>query len=202
MKWASAILCLVCLSGHAENLCGPVERYQSGGDYTHPEDRQNLVAVEQYHFTPNVERLTRGESGSLGGDLDYTLLHFPNHHRALSALARLGLRDKTNKPSGTRYSIECYFDRAIRFRPDDPTVRSVFGGYLLSLGQHEHALEQLQEAARLAPDDATIQYNLGLLYWKLKDLPHARAAAQRAYQLGFPLPGLKTKLEAAGEWQE
>lgn len=201
MRWPIAMLSFATVLAQAANECGPVENYQSGGDYTRPEDRQNLIVVEQYHFTPNVERLIRGESGSLGGDLDYTLLHFPNHHRALSAMARLGLRDKTGKPAGARYSIECYFDRAIRFRPDDATVRSVFGGYLLSLGQEERALEQLKEAARLAQDNATIHYNLGLLYLKMKDFPHAREAAQRAYQLGFPLPGLRNKLQAAGQWQ-
>lgn len=202
MRSLLALLGCVVLQAQADNGCGAVERYQSGGDYTHAEDQQNLKAVEQFHFTPNVERLIRGESGSLGADLDYTLQHFPNHHRALSTMARLGLRDKSVHPAGAKYSIECYFERAIRFRPDDATVRSVFGGYLLALGQDQHALEQFQEAARLAPDNATIQYNLGLLYWKLKDIPHAREAAQRAYQLGFPLPGLRNKLQAAGQWQQ
>jgi len=186
----------------ANDSCGQVQPIDSGGDYANPDDRQNLIVVERYHFTPNVERLIRGESGSLGADLDYTLQHFPNHARALATMARLGLRDKTPQPQGAKFSIACYFDRAIRFRPDDAQVRSTFGGYLLALGQDDHALEQLQAAARLAPGNAATHYNLGLLYLKRQDYPHAREAAQRAYRLGFPLPGLRSRLQAAGQWQD
>jgi len=204
---AACILFSICaINGigttHGAEACGQLARFESGGDYADPDDRQNLIVVEQYHFTPNVEHLLRGESGSLGGDIDYTLQHFPNHTRALAALARLGIRDKTSKPQGAKYSIACYFDRAIRFRPDDPQVRAVFGGYLLSLGQDDQALEQLQEAARLAPDNASTHYNLGLLYVKKQDYAHARECAHKAYTLGFPLPGLKNKLKAAGQWQD
>lgn len=190
------------IPAHADDSCGQVSRFDSGGDYANSDDRQNLLVVEQYHFTPNVERLVRGESGSLGADLDYTLQHFPNHARALASMARLGLRDKTAKPQGAKFSIPCYFDRAIRFRPDDAQVRSIFGGYLLALGQDEHALEQLQEAARLAPENATTHYNLGLLYLKRHDYPHARESARQAYRLGFPLAGLKNQLQSAGQWQD
>jgi Tfp pilus assembly protein PilF len=186
----------------ADDSCGHALRLDSGGDYANPDDRQNLIVVEQYHFTPNVEHLVRGESGSLGADLDYTLQHFPNHARALAAMARLGLREKAIKPQGAKFSIACYFDRAIQFRPDDVQVRSTFGAYLLALGQDDHALEQLQEATRLAPADATTHYNLGLLYLKRHDYPHARESARRAYALGFPLQGLKNKLQAAGQWQD
>jgi tetratricopeptide (TPR) repeat protein len=203
---AIAALAVLAATGaaaaRADQACGQVAPPQSGGDYANPDDRQNLIVVEQYHFTANVERLVRGESGSLGADLDYTLQHFPNHLRALASLARLGLRDKTATPPGAKFSIACYFDRAIRFRPEDAQVRSIFGGYLLALGQDDHALEQLQEAARLAPENATTHYNLGLLYLKRKDYPHARESAQQAYRMGFPLPGLKNQLRAAGQWSE
>ena len=94
------------------------------------------------------------------------------------------------------------FDRALRFKPDDAKVHSIFGGYLLALGETDNALEQLREAARLQPDDATAHYNLGLLYLRKHDYAQARASAQQAYALGFPLPGLKNKLIAAGQWQE
>ena len=57
-------------------------------------------------------------------------------------------------------------------------------------------------ASRLAPEQATIQYNLGLMYVKKKEYEKASAHAQKAYALGFPLPGLKNKLKAAGKWKE
>ncbi len=177
-------------------------RHNPGGDYTNADDRQGLEVVEKFHFTKEVENLVRGLSASLGGDIGYTLEHFPNHHRALASMARLGLRGKTARPAGARYTVVCYFERAIRFKRDDATVRSIYGSYLLAGGHAEPALEQLQEAARLAPEQPTINYNLGLMYAKKKDYAQARAHARKAYEQGFPLPGLKNKLLAAGEWQD
>ena len=40
------------------------------------------------------------------------------------------------------------------------------------------------------------------MYVKKKEYEKASAHAQKAYALGFPLPGLKNKLKAAGKWKE
>lgn len=197
-------LCALLLSGavHAANDCGPLIHHDQGGDYTNATDRAGLPVVEQFHFTPEVERLIRGKSGDLGSDIDYTLDHFPNHHRALAAMARLALRGKTNRPPGARYTVQCYFDRALRVRADDPQVHSLFGGYLLALGDLDSALEQLSMAARLEPGNATAQYNLGLLYVRKHDYAQALVCAHAAYAFGFPLEGLKKQLVAAGQWHD
>lgn len=186
----------------AAEACPPATNTVTGGDYTNPEHRERLAVVERFHFTPQVERLERGESGHIGGDIGYTLDHFANHHRALAAISRLALREKSSQPKGSKYTVECYFSRAIRFRPDDARVRAIFGGYLLALGQLDAALLQMEEAARLEPQNATNQYNLGLLYLRKHDYGKAREAARLAYEQGFPLPGLKNKLLAAGQWRE
>lgn len=195
---------LMLLAGAAQSAddCPPYVKHDPGGDYTDPADRQGLAVVESFHFTPSVERLVKGNTGQLGADISYTLEHFPNHHRALAAMSRLSLRDKNRKPNGARYTIECYFDRALRYRPDDARVHALFGSYLLALGQNDGALEQLEHAARLEPDNPTAHYNLGLLYLKKRDYEQARSSARKAYSMGFPLPGLKNKLAAAGEWRE
>ena len=199
----AALLAVLGGAVHAAgNDCGEFIHHDQGGDYTNADDRQGLSVVEQFHFTPKVEQLIAGASDSIGGDIGYTLEHFPNHHRALAAMAKLALREKTSKPQGAKYTVECYFDRALRFKPGDPQVHSLFGGYLLALNQIDPALDQLQEAARLDPGNATTHYNLGLLYLKKKDYARSRASAQQAYALGFPLAGLKNKLIAAGQWQE
>jgi tetratricopeptide (TPR) repeat protein len=202
MKSTIPALLLACAAAHAADDCPAYVKHDPGGDYTNADDRQGLAVVENFHFTPNVERLVRGATGAVGADISYTLEHFPNHHRALAAMSRLALRDKNRKPHGARYTIECYFDRALRYRPDDARVHALYGSYLLALGQTASALEQLEQAARLEPDNATAHYNLGLLYVKTKDYEKARASAQKAYSMGFPLPGLKKQLAAAGEWRE
>ncbi|MES2739982.1 MAG: tetratricopeptide repeat protein [Pseudomonadota bacterium] len=206
---AGAARLLVLLSALAGALpcdaradCPPYSAHNTGGDYTDPNDRAKLAVVEQFHFTAPVENLLRGISGTLGDDISYTLEHFPNHHRALAALAKLGLREKAPQPRGAKYTIGCFFERAIGFKSADPAVRTVYGAYLLASGQHEAALLQLREAARLDPDNPTTNYNLGLMYVKKKDYALALEHAHKAYGLGFPLPGLKNQLTAAGRWRE
>ncbi|MET3133186.1 Tfp pilus assembly protein PilF [Oxalobacteraceae bacterium GrIS 1.11] len=175
---------------------------QPGGDYTDANNREGLDSVEKFHFSKTVESLAHGQTGSLGSDIAYTLEHFPNHHRALASMAKLGLRDKAPRPVGAHFTVDCYFERAIRFKPDDATVRMLYGSYLLAGGQSDAALVQLREALRGEPDNPTINYNLGLMYAKTKDYAQARVHARKAYEQGFPLPGLKNKLLAAGQWQE
>lgn len=186
----------------AQAACPPYVKHDPGGDYTSSDDRAGLPVVEQYHFNKGVENLVKGMTGSLGGDISYTLEHFPNHHRALSSMARLALRDKTIQPVGARYTVSCYFERAIGYAPHDATARMVFGNYLLASKQDAAALAQLRAAAELAPEHATIQYNLGLLYARQKDYRQAMQYAEKAYALGFPLPGLRNQLKKAGHWQE
>lgn len=209
MKMVSCIAGLI-ISAVSTNLqsaphCGElnVAYGDTGGDYTNSEHRKyKLPIVEKFHFTPNIENLIKGNSGHLGGELTYTLEHFPNHHRALASFAKLGLRDKTSKPIGAYFSVGCAFDRAIRFRPDDGTVRMIYSNYLTKLGKSGEALEQLKEAISLQPEDPTINYNLGLLYMQKKDYGQAKTYAKKAYELGFPLPGLKNQLIQAGKWED
>lgn len=187
----------------AAPFCGELKNAYGPYDYTNPSDKKyNLPVVEENHFNSDVEKLIGGASGYLGSDLDYTLRAFPNHHKALGAIARFALREKTPKIPRARYSALCYFDRAIRFKPDDGVVRMIYGDYLLKIGKPDQATEQFQEAIRLQPEDPTINYNLGLLYLKQKDYERAKTYAKKAYELGFPLPGLKNQLRQAGKWED
>lgn len=201
-----AVLIISAVSTHlhaAPPHCGELTNPYGPFDYTNPSNKKNaLPGVEQHHFNSDVEKLVKGMTGLLGGDLDYTLRAFPNHHKALGAMARLALREKTTKTRGANYSVLCYFDRAIRFKPDDGMVRMIYGDYLLKTGQRDQATEQFQEAVNLEPENPTINYNLGLVYLKQKDYEQARTYAKKAYELGFPLPGLKNQLKQAGKWDE
>ncbi|SFN76655.1 tetratricopeptide repeat protein [Nitrosospira briensis] len=183
----------------AAPYCGELENVR---DYTSAEQKIFLATVERHHFTPEIENLRHGNTGTLGADLAYTLILFPNHHRALAAFGKLSLRDKTLKPAGSKYSVGCFFDRAIRFKPNDGTVRMVYGNYLLKAGQIDEAAEQFRIAVDLEPENPTINYNLGLLYVKKKDYEQANIYAKKAYELGFPLPGLKNQLMEAGKWND
>lgn len=164
-----------------------------------PSDRR---LVETFHFTRKVEALVSGESGTIGGDLSYTLRAFPNHHRALLAIAKYSLKLKAPKPPNSAFSISCWFDRAMRFQPDDPLVRSVHGYYLSKIGDKEGAVREFRKAIELGVSDANTHYNLGLVLVDIGDYTNALAEAKLAYSMGFTLPGLRNKLKQLGKWEE
>ncbi|MGW8392401.1 ABC transporter permease [Pseudoduganella sp. HUAS MS19] len=182
--------------------CPPYTKGATGGDYYDAQDAKGLAVVETFHFGQQVEALQRGISGTLGGDIGYTLEHFPNHPRALAAMARLGLRAKQAKAPGAHHTVECYFQRAIGFLPKDGVTRALFGAYLLSLRRDADAIRQLEEALQVQPGNAAAWYNLGLARVRRKQWPEALEAAHKAYGLGFPLPGLRQQLKSARQWRE
>ncbi|HKY02035.1 MAG TPA: tetratricopeptide repeat protein [Burkholderiales bacterium] len=183
--------------------CGDLTNAYGPLDYRRASDAERRL-VENQHFTPRVERLLGGQrAGTAGGDIDYTLRVFPNHPRALLAMMRLGEKENKNKPTNSRYTIGCWFDRAVRFQPEDGAVRMLYGTYLARQGNSKEAIEQLQRASELLGDqDGNAHYNLGLAYIEVKDYDKALFHAHKAYGLGFDLPGLRNKLQRAGKWKE
>ena len=161
--------------------------------------------VEDYHFTPEVETLRKGNtSATAGSDLDYTLRAIPNNPRALLAVSRYATKMKVDRASGLRFPAECYFERAIRFVPNDPMPRVLYASYLKDRGRKAEARTQLDDAEKVRgdPSNFDFDYNLGLLYFEVGVYDKALDAAKRAYALGAPLPALKNKLKAAGKWKE
>ncbi len=197
----------LCTGAHAQQVsesgCNLELRNAFGPfDYrTATQEQRNIVEIN--HFTGAVENLIRGITGPIGGDLDYTLRVFPNHPRALMSMAKLARREGRPKPAGAHYTAECWFERALAFQPEDPQVRLVYGIDLLRDGNAPQAIEQMLLAEKLiGAEDANVAYNLGLAYFEMKDYEQARQRAQQAYQLGFPLPGLREKLQRAGQWRD
>ncbi len=190
--------------------CGSPERHDGGYgpyDYTDPSDfREKLTVVQNYHFSRRVENLFGGQQEANpdpGGDLSYVLMAFPNHHRALAAMMRLSMKVNKTKPAGSHYSIECWLDRAARWRPEDGVVRMLYGNYLSSprIKRFKEAIPQYELAEKLLKNNTNLYYNMGLLYFNLKDYAKARDYANKAYAGGFPLSGLKDMLVKAGKWQ-
>jgi tetratricopeptide (TPR) repeat protein len=159
-----------------------------------------LKLVEDYHFSRKVEMLREGQSGSIGGDLAYTLNAIPNHPRALRTTIEYFQRKGPTASLEMRMGLQCWLDRALAYRPDDPTVRILVADYALRTGDRQEALEHLRVAEEQARDSSTVHYNLGLLYLDLKDYDRSVQHARKAYDLGAPLPGLKNKLAQAGKW--
>ena len=186
-----------------DSACGnPFRNHYGPYDYRVTTPAQRAI-VENVHFTPRVETLRGGNtSAGPGGDLEYTLNVYPNHHRALMAMMKFAIREKTNRPGGVKITVDCRFDRAERFRSDDAMVKVIHGIYLLRTGKESEAIEKLEQARQLDPRNTNVHYNLGLAYFDLKRFDEALASARIAYAGGFPLPGLREKLKRAGRWHD
>lgn len=165
-------------------------------------NRKMLGVVEQYHFTPMVEQLIKPMFQYFGSDLNYTLHAYPNHHRALATMIRLGEKEKTDLPQHLGYTIDCFFRRAIRFVPDDVIVRMLYAQYLNKKGRRDDAFRQLDYVNLNAGDNPLTRYNLGLLYFEVGAFDKAVEQAQLSAAMGIERMELKDKLVATGHWRE
>ena len=179
--------------------CGSWATDRGPFDYNNPAQRANEIAlVEKYHWDANVEELKRGRSSVyVMDDLDFILRYVPNHHRALNALARYELSGGSTLGY---YPADCYFKRALQFKPEDGETYLVLGIYEYHKKDFAESRDAYERAITLLPNSPEPHYNLALLYLAMNDLAHARQEAATAYRLGYPLPGLKRKLQAAGAW--
>ena len=130
---------LFVVSADAYEECGTLNN--AYGPYDYWTDKDKLGIVETRHFTPQVEMLRAGESSYIGDDLEYTLRAFPNHPRALMAMVKLGEKEKTNRPKGTKLPLHYFRDRAIRFRPQDGIALMMEAMYFARRCQHKVAIQ-------------------------------------------------------------
>jgi hypothetical protein len=185
----------------ADHPCGPIYT-RHYGPYDFRTHRGSLAIVEEFHFDARVEAGIRGINGPVGGDINYTLKASPNHHRALVTLMNVTTRAKADRLSGMEWPMECYFDRAMRFRPDDSVVRSLYGQWLYARKRPQEAEQQLQRAIELAQDNAFSQFNIGLIYSQAGRHDLALRQAHRALAMGFPRQELVESLKRVNAWRE
>jgi len=193
------------LDGHACSSFGLTQGF-GPYDYTNPRHvREHLSVVENAHFTRQVRRLEGGKNSRLAiGDITYTLRAFPNHHQALMSMIRYHTtpgfldRDLATGRTDRRLPPECWFQRAARFSPEDANVPFLHGLYLHRIERFDQAERKYREAIRMEPDNPEFHYNLGLLLTRVEQYEEARRHARKAYESGYPLPGLRQRLARAG----
>lgn len=181
--------------------CGELNTANRLGDYVDPAHADYLKVVQGGHFNSDVENLVRGLStADPMGDIRYTLRRFPNHHRALNAMSRYYYLHLNSYLRDGYTSPDCYFGWAMQFRPNDGMVALLYAIHLHRGKRTDDALLQYQTAIELAPNSAEAHYNFGLLYVDIGDTTRARDQAISAYQLGYPLQGLKDRLRRENVW--
>lgn len=172
------------------------------GPYDYRTRKDKLVVVERFHLNSDVLQLRRGiTSDDPLKDIAYVVLRFPNHHRALDAAVRYAVSE-TDTPALRSNPVECMLQRAVNFTPTDPVPRLLFGIFFHRKREYELAEQQYALAEKLAPRDANIAYNLGLLYVDMKDYERAMERARVAYDAGITLSGLRRQLQEQGKWVE
>jgi hypothetical protein len=181
----STFLLLHGLAVHAELCGGPLEdnNFNRPLDYTSNQDKygfgegrtNKLALVEDHHFNADVEMLVGGINGPLPGDIHYTLKHFPNHYRALHTMAKWHIKYPNPKDEDCGKCLswllpaECYFTRAITFKPQDPMLYYILGLYLHNIKDLDRAIDAYNDALTLGASSAEFHYNMGLLMVDRKD---------------------------------
>ena len=127
----------------------------------------------------------------------FTLERIPADHPMYGEiLTHMGMAERERGNSGAALK---YFEQAITIHPKLP------GGYqgqaLIYRDQRDLAMARdvlLAGDAATEGHDVEIAYFLGLVLFDMKDYERAREYASRAYEIGYPLPGLRDKLARAG----
>lgn len=178
---------------------GNVAAQDPGRDYykagIYPDGMQMLRNLNQNHYRLAAAALERRRYQAAQGDLEFMLRYFPNHPHALAGMAQVGIGLK--RPD----LADQHFKNAIERYPDHHETYVIYGVFLHRLGRTDAAIAQYKKALEINPNAAFGHYNLGLAYVDTKDYAQANAHAQKAYQLGVNLPGLKRQLEAAKAWK-
>jgi tetratricopeptide (TPR) repeat protein len=191
--------------------CEPLMLKAGGPPYnyydTSPTARERLRLAEGSHFTKSVRMGVAGNAGSLVGDLHFVLNVFPNHPYALSVMADLQRKPGFSRQHPLRRdsyypTINCYLLRALQIAPTDINVFLVQAIHQHKQKNYQAAKSSYLQALAIKPDAANVHYNLGLLLLQLGENSAALKHGQAAYRLGYPLPGLREKLQRLGVWQE
>ena len=157
--------------------------------------KHRIQVVEQYHWRPALQCMQSNRFGCAQKELQFILTWVPNHPNALIKYSELAIRMEDPKQA------ETHFDNAARFAPTDPMVPMLYGIHLHRSGDTAGAIKQDEKAVAADPSLSEAHYNLGLAYLESGKLEKANEHAQKAYGLGYPLPGLRSQLKKAGAWK-
>jgi tetratricopeptide (TPR) repeat protein len=187
---AATVLAAACFSRAAAQDLGR-DYYTAGASSLGIQMLRNL---DRYHYQPAMRQLQQRRYQQALPDLEFMLRNVPNHPQALAGIGQVGIGLK--RPD----LAEQYFRNALERYPKRDETYVIYGVFLQRLGRTNEAITAYRKALELNPASGFGHYNLGLAYVDTKDYAQANAHAQKAYQLGVNLPGLRRKLEVVGAW--
>ncbi len=136
------------------------------------EGKVDVEQAERVHFNYMESAFRSGEARRkpqvIWSELEYMVRRYPNHIGALSLLDRLSLMLNVEQLPGSLNSVDCHFQRALHFAPDDMGVKTVYAIYLLKRNRTQEAVDMFKQIESRQPDNANNHYNLGLAYLAAK----------------------------------
>lgn len=131
------------------------------------------------------------------GEHRYTLARTPIEHPMYADMAvSIGMAYRL---LGDHEQALNYFDRAINAHPTLPDAWQAKAMVYRDQKRLDDAREVLLKGNEaVGGNSADIHYFLGLVCADARDMDCAVEHARRAYELGYPLPGLRERLAAAG----
>ena len=86
--------------------------------------------------------------------------------------------------------------------PEDPNIADTLGWILYKEGNYDWALTSLKESAAKIPDNAEVQYHLGMTQYQLGNLDEAKQALDLALKSGKEFKGAPEAKKALAEIRE
>jgi len=179
--------------------CEPLDVNAQYHDINEAQDQVLRGTVERNHFTKPVATLQHGQTAPLPRDIAFVLRYFPNHYLALNAMGRWQLMNKLDigDAESPVWTADCYFKRAIDYRPGDYKLHLLYAIYLHAAKRKEEAWTEYTASEENGADTAEFYYNRGLLAVDMGKLDQAKEDADKADSMGAPFPGLRDKLARA-----
>jgi tetratricopeptide (TPR) repeat protein len=134
-------------------------------------------------------------------DLNYVAERIP-HSSPVIAKVNFSLAEAYNG-LGDRTTALDLLKESVETNPENPASHIALGLFLRAnkdlpgaRNAFEHGIEAVGEDA-----SAELNYDLALVLLELKENERAAKFARKAYELGYPLPGLRNKLIRMGLWE-
>ena len=149
---------------------------------THPKDSRALVLL-------GVLEQSKGDEGQAADYYKKALQADPTNAGAANNLAYLMVENGQNVDVALSYA-----QTARRAMPDSPQTEDTLAWVYYYKGDYSSARDLLEDAVKTTPDDASVQFHLGMTYSKMNDKTSAELHLKKALVLA---PNGKTGKDAA-----
>lgn len=137
----------------------------------------------------------------VAGETGFTLARSSPTHPLYATM--LTLRGRANFELGLMKDAQQDFARAAQLHPDVGDSYAAWALLLRRTGHRPEARDVLERGIKgTKGGTAELHYLLGIILTEMQDYTPALEHAKLAYKMGYPLLGLKRKLQKSGHWTD